>query len=221
MLQNSSLVLARDEWHEGVIGIVAARLTEQYHKPVIVISVRDDVGKGSARSVEGIDLYRILQRCKDPLEGFGGHAMAAGLRIKKDNLERFRQLFEQSVKHEMANRKSSPEIRIDAQLDLHHISNRLIDDIQRLRPFGQANAEPVLMVEHVRAVRSRIVGGRHLKMWLTQPGEGAGRTFEAIQFNVDPDRPAPVDIEAMAFRLQWNFWNGRKTAQLVVEDMRY
>jgi len=220
LLQNS-LVLAQAHWHEGVIGIVAARLTEQFHRPVVVISVREDIGKGSARSIPGIDLYRALQGCADSLVGFGGHAMAAGLRVKAENIKAFRRQFDEICGRDLAPETKSPVLTIDTVVQFDQISDLLITEIETLKPFGQQNREPVLMAENITVVRSRVVGDRHLQLWLKQTGRGRGRTFQAIQFNTDMDPPGPqVEIGSMAFRVQWNYWNGRKNAQLVVEDVR-
>lgn len=220
LLKGNSLVLAQENWHEGVIGIVAARLTEQYHRPVVIISIRDGLGKGSGRSIPGIDLHRALKYCAENMEGFGGHAMAAGLQIKGEKIEAFKQQFDRMVEQEREPEDDGPVIPIDAVVRFHEMSDRLINEIQTLQPFGQENREPILMAEDVSVVKSQVVGERHLKLWLNQPHPGRRKTFQAIWFNVDPEQARPVKIAAMAFRLQWNYWNGRKNAQLVVKDIR-
>jgi single-stranded-DNA-specific exonuclease len=220
ILEKPGLVVAREDWHEGVIGIVAARLAERFHKPAAVISIRDGIGKGSARSIPGVNLHRVLQGCSQPLEGFGGHAMAAGLSIRKENLPDFQILFDQHVKAALITAQSQSDINIDARLRFMDISPRLIDEIEYMRPFGQENAEPLLMTEKINVVRSQTVGGRHLKLWLQQSGHERGQTFEAIRFNVDPAQPAPLKIDAMVYRLHWNYWNGKKAIQLKIEDMQ-
>lgn len=215
-LNKASLVLAHSDWHLGVLGIVASRLAEQFYRPVVLISMQDGIGKGSARSMPGIDLYRGLTTCAEYLESLGGHAMAAGLQIKEENYPRFKQKFEETVRTQTEEKELVPEIIIDRSLQFDEITDALIDEIEMLRPFGAGNPEPLFLARNIQVSRSRIVGEKHRRMLLRQPEAACDRAVSAIHFNRDTDRPLPEFFEKIVFRLQWNRWNGRKVAQMVI-----
>jgi single-stranded-DNA-specific exonuclease len=217
-LQKSALVLSRENWHPGVLGIVAARLTERYHRPVVLISVQQGLGKGSGRSISGIDITGCLAACEQHLEGFGGHAMAAGLKVKENNLQRFREAFEKQVAGLLTEVQPTPEVVIDSELALGEISDALIDEIESMEPYGAGNPNPLFRADHLAVRQSQIVGDAHRRMRLHQSGDDRSRSIGAIQFNVDPNRPPPDAYARVAFRLQWNRWNGRKVAQMVIEE---
>jgi len=216
-LNDKSLVLAHAEWHLGVLGIVAARLVEQYYRPVVLISMKDGTGRGSARSVPGIDLYRALTTCCEHLETLGGHAMAAGLQVKEENLLRFKQKFEETLRAQTGEKDVVPEIVIDRSLHFDEITDALIDELETLRPFGAGNPDPLFLARNIRVSKSQIVGENHRRMLLRQPEAAADRAVSAIHFNVNTGRPLPESFDKVAFRLQWNRWKGRKMAQMVIE----
>lgn len=215
-LDRRTLVLSREGWHAGVLGIVASRLVEHYYRPVVLISTRDGTGKGSARSIFGFNLYRGLTSCADQLENFGGHGMAAGLGVKTENIAAFKAAFEQVAAAASADIGPAPEIRIDCILDFDQITERLIDEIDALQPFGSGNSEPLFMACDVRITQSQIVADRHRRMRLTQ--SETGRSFPAIQFNIDPSQALPNRLRKIAFHLKWNRWNGRKSAQMIIAE---
>lgn len=211
------LVLHSDEWHEGVLGIVASRLVETVHRPVVLISLKNGLGKGSARSIPGINLHQCLLACSAHLEAFGGHAMAAGLSIKPDRIDDFRKCLEDIVAKEIAGRELIPELAIDAEITFDQISTHLTDDLERLKPFGPKNREPVFMSKNIYVLSSKILVKKHLRMVLTQHPESNGSDFPAIQFNADPDDWNTSFFQRVAYRIQWNRWNGKKTLQLLIE----
>lgn len=217
-LQKSALVLSRKNWHGGVLGIVAARLAERHHRPVVLISVQQGLGTGSGRSIDGIDITGCLAACAQHLEGYGGHAMAAGLRVMENNLGKFREAFEKQVLSLTTDVESAPEVIIDCELALSDISDALIDEIESLEPYGAGNPNPLFRANDLQVRQSQIVGGAHRRMLLCHSGGTRQRSIGAIQFNVDPDKPLPDAFDRVAFRLQWNRWNGRKVAQLVIEE---
>ena len=217
-LQKSALVLSRKNWHAGVLGIVAARLAERYHRPVVLISVEQGLGRGSGRSITGIDITGCLAACAQYLEGFGGHAMAAGLKVAENNLNRFREAFEKQVAGLSTEVDTTPEVIIDCELALGNISDALIDEIEALEPYGAGNPSPLFSADRLQVRQSQIVGNAHRRMLLHQSADSRPRSIGAIQFNVDPNQPLPDAFERVAFRLQWNRWNGRKVAQLVIEE---
>jgi single-stranded-DNA-specific exonuclease len=217
LLQGKTLVLANSEWHAGILGIVASRLTQKYFRPVVLICTRDGIGKGSARSIPGVDLYRGLASCSQLLERFGGHTMAAGLTIKADKIPDFQQTFEQTIVNQTRPEDWVPILAIDLNLALRDLSDELVDAIEQLAPFGMANPEPLFLAQDVRVVDSKLVGQRHRRMVLRQGSGIADPKIDAIQFNVDPRRPQAETFDRMAFKVRWNRWNGRKTIQLMVE----
>ena len=218
LLRKNTLVLAHQDWHLGILGIVASRLMKKYFRPVVLITTTDGIGKGSARSIPEINLYEGLSACADDLETFGGHSMAAGLKIKTENIDRFKNHFENIVSR-MANPVDFiPKIAIDYRLDFGNISDKLIDELESLKPFGIANHEPLFMTKEVHVVSSKYVGDHHKQMVLKQKIGKTGKTFNAIQFNVDTRIPLKDTFDQMAYRLRWNRWNGRKNAQIVIEE---
>jgi single-stranded-DNA-specific exonuclease len=143
--------------------------------------------------------------------------MAAGLGIRTENISAFKTAFEQAAAATSADIDPAPEIRIDGVLDFEQITEQLIDDIDALQPFGSGNSEPLFMARDVQIKQSKIVGNRHRRMRLTQ--SVTGRSFPAIQFNIDPNQALPERLKKIAFHLQWNRWNGRKSAQMVIDEI--
>jgi single-stranded-DNA-specific exonuclease len=215
LLRKNTLVMAHQDWHLGILGIVASKLIKQYFRPVVLITTADGIGKGSARSIPEVNLYEGLSACAESIENFGGHPMAAGLKIKTENIDRFKNHFEDIVTRMAKPSDFIPKIAIDYQLDFVNISNQLIDELESLKPFGIANHEPLFMTKEVHVVSSKPVGNHHRQMVLEQH---TGKTFNAIQFNVNPRIPLKNTFDQMAYRLRWNRWNGRKRAQIIVEE---
>ena len=217
-LKKKALVSWHPEWHQGVLGIVASRITEKYFRPVVLISVRDELGKGSARSIPGVDLFKALHACRHCLQNFGGHSMAAGLTIQTQNLAEFQHAFEKTVAEMTPSDDSIPQLTIDAEIKFSDISEILINEIEALSPFGIANPEPVLMTRNVKVVSSKIVGRNHRKMLLAQDSDRAQKPVPAIRFNADGRMQTETAFSRIAFRLRWNRWNANKTIQLIIED---
>ena len=218
LLRKNTLVLAHPDWHLGILGIVASRVMKKYFCPVVLITTADGVGRGSARSIPGVNLYDGLCACAGDLESFGGHSMAAGLKIKTEKIDRFESKFENFVGDITKPNDFIPKIYIDYELAFDDISKGLIDEIESLNPFGTGNPEPVFMAGNITVVSWKIVGKNHRRMLLKQSGGKTGKTFHAIHFNVNTGIPVNEDFDRIAFRLRWNRWNGRKTAQMVIEE---
>jgi single-stranded-DNA-specific exonuclease len=215
LLDRKTLVLADGNWHEGVLGIVAAKLAAYLHRPVVLISTRDGVGKGSARSIAGIDLYRALVGCRNLLEKFGGHRMAAGLTIQPHHIRKFQAAFEAAVVQLRPAEGPCP-IAVDAEIQFDQISPRLVTELEDLEPFGENNPAPTFLARNVQVVSAAIIGQRHRKMTLQQSGITSA-PIDAIQFNLKSDAPKADNYDQLAFRLQWNRYNGRKYIQIIVE----
>ena len=209
------LVLEGSDWHPGVIGIVAARLTEHFTRPVVLIGSENRPARGSGRSIAGIDLHRILFECRQDLVNFGGHRQAAGLTIDPNNIDRFRINFERAVQQAAAPNSFLPTGRIDCELKFQDICDSLLNDLEQLQPFGPENAEPIFAAKNVKVASSRIVGRTHRRMTLRQAS--AGQVIEAVDFHINPDIPAPAGFEQLVFRLKRNRWNGRCSPQIIIE----
>ncbi|MDY6792671.1 MAG: single-stranded-DNA-specific exonuclease RecJ [Thermodesulfobacteriota bacterium] len=218
-LDKNSLVLSAADWHEGVLGIVAAKLVDHYFRPVVLITTKNGVGKGSARSIPGYNLYEGLSACSNDLVHFGGHSMASGLTIKLKNIERFKTNFDNAVAASTKPAHFTPKLSIDGELAFDDISDRLIDEIESLAPFGQGNPEPLFMAKNVEVFSSKIVGKNHRSMLLKQPGGKMPKIFNAIHFNAINQTPLKDSFDRMAFRLRWNRWNGQKKVQILVQEI--
>jgi single-stranded-DNA-specific exonuclease len=219
LLQRRSLVLNREGWHAGVLGIVASRLMVEYYRPVILIATEDGFGKGSARSVPGIDMYAALAACKPHLETFGGHSMAAGMKIREEKIADFQSAFEEAVREASQPDDLLPRLQIDSELDFTAISPGLIDEMEALLPFGAGNPEPLFIASNIQVASSKIVGKNHRRMTLRQSFARGIPPLQAIQFNIDAGAAGQTRFEEIVFRLRWNRWNGKKSAQLIVEDL--
>ena len=216
--EQRAIVVSKEGWHEGVLGIVASRLVERYGRPTVIISIKNGTGKGSARGIPGINLYDMLRECKDVLDQFGGHAMAGGIQIQAGKIDLFRGRLNEAIagisdKHEFVQ-----QWFIDCPLEFKQISPAFMDSIDCLNPHGSDNPPPRFVAKDVRVVDSAIVGKTHRRMTLEQPATAPSERFKAIQFNVNPESMQADRFKQMAFRPTWNCWNGRKSIQLIVED---
>ena len=220
LLRRRSLVLYRQGWHAGVLGIVASRIMHNYHRPVVLISLQDGMGKGSARSVEGLNLYDALTACQPFLENFGGHALAAGLLIREEKIADFQDAFEKEIQRTTSPEALIPSLQIDSELDFTAISDDLIDELESLMPFGAGNPEPLFLARNVKVVNSKIVGKSHRRMILSQATGYTTSTLPAIHFNANDEDAKKFHFDQIVFRLRWNRWNGKKSAQIVVEDLQ-
>jgi single-stranded-DNA-specific exonuclease len=190
-----SIVLASADWHPGVIGIVASRLVERFYRPVVLIALNPEtgVGRGSCRGIAGVHLYRTLERCREVLEGFGGHRMAAGLSLRSDAVPQLAERFEAAVREATRPEDFVPRVEVDAEVRLDEINESLLHDLDRLEPFGPGNAEPAFLCRRATVVSRRIVGEAHLKLYLRQ----GQKAMPAIAFRM-ADAPvaeaAEVDL---------------------------
>ncbi len=222
---DSALVLAAVGWHAGVIGIVAGRLAEKYHRPVVIIS-QDQVGAkpgtGSARSAGGVDLHRTLEACSEHLISFGGHAAAAGLKIADGQIERFRAEFCEHVELELREADRVAEIRIDAEAPLSQLTLRTVQQIEQLAPFGAGNPRPVLSASGVslpEPPRRMGSGERHMSAKISQHGV----TMRSVAFGQGDwveelaQASGPFDI---AYRPVINEFRGRQNVELHLVDWR-
>jgi len=210
-----SIVLASLNWHQGVVGIVASRLVERYHRPTILISIDEDgSAKGSGRSIPGFHLLEAVTACSGFLERFGGHRYAAGIGLRSDAVVPFAAAFEAEAARLLTDDDLVAHLDMDAEAQPDDITVELVRELKRLEPFGAGNPEPVLLMRGLRVMEHRVVGDGHLRLRLA----AGGRHFNAIAFRLASRQvPAMVDI---AFFPEMNEWNGNSTLQLRVKDVR-
>ncbi|ABB31099.1 single-stranded-DNA-specific exonuclease RecJ [Geobacter metallireducens RCH3] len=211
-----SIVLASAAWHPGVIGIVASRMVDLFHRPTVLIALQEGNGRGSGRSIPGFHLYDALGACADQLVKFGGHRYAAGLSIDEPTLELFVDRFEEVAAGLLSADDLIPVLRVDAVLSAQQVTAGLADALSSLEPFGAGNPEPLFVLKDMEIVRRWAVRGNHLKVRLS----GGGFTFDAIGFNLATKEDSLPDLVDIVFTLGWNEWNGRKTLQLSLKDIR-
>ncbi len=220
-----ALVLADRGWHAGVIGIVAGRLAERWHRPIVMISRDEHQGRpaiGSVRSVPGFDVHEALMACREHLLTCGGHAAAAGLRIEDGRIEDFRKAFLAAVGQRMPASLRLPQITLDGETTLAGLTLDTVQQLERLSPFGQSNRRPILCASGVRLVEPpRTIGGgaRHISMNLTQHGAKVrGVAFGGADWL--PHLPAPGQPFHVAFKPKINEFRGRRTAEMEIIDWR-
>ncbi|MCC7203163.1 MAG: single-stranded-DNA-specific exonuclease RecJ [Nitrospirae bacterium] len=213
-------VLASREWHQGVVGIVASKIVDEFYRPCVLISLQEDGrGKGSARSIPGFNLYEGLEACKDLLEKFGGHKYAAGLTIKEENVpllqERLSDIVEERVKKE----DFIPRLVMDAEIAPEDISFPLLKEMELLPPYGVSNPEPVIVSRGLRVAETRLVGKDHLKVKLKKGGalwDGIGFSMASAYNNIVQSE-RKIDV---AYTPELNLWKGTYGIQLKLKDIR-
>ena len=181
--EQRAIVIFNPDWHRGVIGIVASRLTEVYHRPAVVITCTGDIATGSARSVTGFDVYKAMESCRDLLGNFGGHTYAAGFSLKVENIEAFAKRFEEFVAGNILPEQTAPVIEIDAEIGFHQINRKLFNDLKRFAPHGPDNPKPLFCTRNVCDYgTSKVVGRRqeHIKLELVDNRSNA--IFNGIAF---------------------------------------
>ncbi|MFN4082627.1 MAG: single-stranded-DNA-specific exonuclease RecJ [Bacteroidia bacterium] len=215
-----STVLFHSEWHKGVIGIVASRLIEKYYRPTIILTESNGMATGSARSVDGFDLYKAIEECSHLLEQYGGHTHAAGLTLRVENVDKFAKTFEEVVSKSIKERSLEPEIEFDYEIPLRMISSKFYNVLKQFAPFGPGNLNPVFMSKNVWDVGdAMVVGNNHLKLSLTQE-EGA-RIYKAIAFGFGHyyDKVSQGLSFDICYTIEENYFNGHTNIQLNIKDL--
>jgi single-stranded-DNA-specific exonuclease len=221
-----STVVYDAEWNKGVIGIVASRLSEKFYRPTVVLTSSNGYIAGSARSVKDFDVYNAIESCSDLLDQFGGHMYAAGLTLKHENLEAFKQKFDDVVRASIEEHMLTPEVEIDAVIDLKDITPAFFNVLKQFAPFGPENLSPVFMANHVAGNNQcKEVGNdpkvKHLKLSVTQKGMAkpiGGIAFQMGEHAQKVKSGLPFDI---CFHIEENHFNGNIDLQLMVKDLRF
>ncbi len=218
-----STVVYNPEWHKGVIGIVASRLTDKYYRPTIVLTRSNGHVSGSARSVKDFDVYNAIESCSDLLEQFGGHMYAAGLTMKEENVPAFIERFEAIVADTIEEKMLTREIEVDAELSLADITPQFFRILKQFAPFGPGNLSPIFMTKGVKDNgRGRVVGNNHLKLTLTHntinPGVFDGIAFQLGHHHTMVGQNLPFDV---VYHVEENTFNNRTTLQLNIKDLKF
>jgi len=217
---NKIILLAGENWHPGVIGIVASQVVDAFSRPTVLIGTNSGVGRGSARSIDGLNIFEILNSCHDLFLDFGGHEGAAGFEITSENIPELRRRLNFEADQKIDYNDLIPQLKIDAEIQPEQINLGLIEELERLAPFGEGNPEPVFMIRDLSLSEHKQVGsrGKHLKAWFSR---GAAK-LETIGFGLGSlvgklDYGKAYDI---AFNLGSNEYNGFESAQLSLVDVR-
>ncbi|MBN1278150.1 MAG: single-stranded-DNA-specific exonuclease RecJ [Chlorobiaceae bacterium] len=217
----SSIVLYDEDWHLGVLGIVASRMLEKYYLPTIIMGNMNGKIKGSVRSVEGLNIYEVLQQCGDLLDQFGGHSQAAGITLSPENLGGFRKKFDEICSHMLPLERRQKELLIDASLKLEEITANFMNVLEQFSPYGYGNREPIFMTSGlVVAGKPRLLKEKHVKFAVR---DVSGRLFDVIGF----DRPdvyrafitSSGSVFSLAYSLEKRLWNNREQWQLRLRDI--
>ncbi|MEO7082535.1 MAG: single-stranded-DNA-specific exonuclease RecJ [Flavobacteriales bacterium] len=218
-----STVVFNPTWHKGVVGIVASRLIEQHYRPTVVLTESNGMVSGSARSVKGFNVHDAISACGDLLEQYGGHMYAAGLTMKPENVDAFRQRFEAVVRETLQPFMRIPEEEVDLVIKLSDIQLPFVRGIEGMEPFGPCNMKPVFLTSGVRAKDARLLGtsGDHLKFKVTHP-DSPKIELEAIAFRQGEhfDLLRSGEPFSMLYSIEENHWQGNTTTQLNVKDIK-
>jgi single-stranded-DNA-specific exonuclease len=217
-LDSHGIVLFSEDWHPGVVGIVASRVTRKYHRPCIVLGEENGLAKGSGRSIYGLNLVETLGECADLLTSWGGHPMAVGISLPRANLESFRERFATAVRVSQRGLFAEPGLEIACWLTLEQIREQLLTELEVLHPFGQGNPEPVFGLRGVRfRQRPEVFKEQHFRFHLE---DERGRRVYGVAWKLAHRLPpvgVPVDV---AVQVAWNVYNDRKLLQMELLDWR-
>lgn len=220
-----SIVLFGEDWHKGVVGIVASRLVEAYYKPTIVFTrSTDNMYVGSARSIKEFDIHTALEQCADLLEHFGGHRCAAGVSLKPENFESFIERFESIVAASLSDQEMIPEVEVDAEISFaENLTPKFLRILKQFAPFGPENNTPVFLSRHmVDTGHARIVGKKHLKFNAIEL-DARSRSYPAIAFQMADNLGNMHNGKSfdLCYQLEENYWNGKTEIQLNVKDIKF
>ena len=214
-----SLVLAKENWHHGIIGIVSSKITESYYKPSILICIEGDEARGSGRSISGFDLHEAIEKCSKNLTHFGGHGMAIGLSLKTKNIDKFKQEFEDYANEKIDKDMLQQKIEIDEEITSKDIDLEAIKEINIMEPFGEGNAKPIILYRNLRIYAIRTLSeGKHLKMTL----QDERVSIDAIGFNMgDMANMYQIDDKIdIIGNIEINTFNNKDKIQIVLKDIR-
>jgi len=221
-LDNKLLFVQGENWHEGIIGLVAGKLQEQFHRPVIVTTNNDGVVKGSARSIKGFNITKTLEKFDKYLERYGGHELAAGFSAKVESVDEFVKKIVDFANKKITEKDLQRDIKIDLLVDTQDIDNELINNLKKLEPFGYGNPKPIICLKDLIVVRKNIMGQEKNHMKLTVKGNGVD-LLTLVLFNCDEDTESIDEndsIDVIGYP-DLNVWNGNENIQFMVKEWRF
>ncbi|EQB63898.1 MAG: Single-stranded-DNA-specific exonuclease RecJ [candidate division Zixibacteria bacterium RBG-1] len=218
--EDKAIVLVRENWHPGIVGIIAARIAEIYYRPTVLLALDGQEAKGSARSIPSFHLFEALNECKELLIRFGGHKQAAGLALEKKNLESFKEKLQNVASQKLTEENLIPQLNIDCEVNLDEINQELVTYLEQMAPFGPGNMRPVLVTKNLgNFAQPSVVGNNHLKLRINQNNKQLdGIAFEQGDF-IKPLSARDVRYD-LAYVLENNFFNGNNSVQLRVKDIK-
>ncbi len=216
------VVVAGENWHRGVIGLAASRITDKLYRPTIVLSIEDGFAHGSARSISGYHLLEGLDSCRELFEQYGGHAAAAGMKIKRENIELLQEKLNEHATANLSAEDLIPELKIDAIIQSKTLNLDLVNELKRFEPFGMGNPKPRFVTKDLILTGDPFVmKEKHLKLKLS---DADGKLFEAVWWDgVDKSKGQTLNAKTrieLAYTPEANTWNGNTRLQLVVEDLK-
>lgn len=218
LLNRPAIILADPRWNPGVLGIVASKSARRHFKPVILISTGASPATGSCRSVPPLNIHQLLERCRDDLIKFGGHAMAAGITVDADKIPSFSDALYTAAAEALEQTPVEKEIVLDAMLTPRDITQELIMELDQLRPYGNGNPEPLFYCDDLEVVSSTIIADRHRKMVLKKKSDpGASGCVDAFQFNIDARSELPGHFARAAFKVRMNRFQATPSPQMIIE----
>jgi len=223
MEDHKAIIVYNPEWHKGVIGIVASRLTEKYYRPAVVLTKSSELITGSARSIPGFDIYKAIESCRDLLENFGGHTYAAGLSLKEENLKAFTERFSKLAAEEIDPEQMVPQIDIDATLDFKEINSKFLNDLKKMSPFGPDNQKPVFSTLNVKDYgTSKLVGKEleHLKLELIDSNSNSPIHGIAFGMHKHSEHIKSMHPFNICYTIEENTYNGVTSIQLLVKEIK-
>ncbi len=228
-MPRNGLVLYRPDWHPGIIGIVASRIVERFYRPTVMLCMVNGKIKGSARSIEGVNVYDALRQCEHLLDAFGGHDYAAGVTLQEDRVEAFADAFDAAIGEAASEELFTPAINVDAELDLVDLDDRFWAVLKQFGPFGPANARPVFRASDLRLVGKPKSVGRdasHVKFSVVSDRSPGSRAFDVIGFDLGsylPELERAVSAQSpmeLLFTVDENVWRGTRSIQLQAKDLK-
>ncbi len=217
--EDKVLIIPHENWHHGIVGIVSSKITEKFYKPSILFAIDGDEAKGSGRSINGYNLFEALENCSDILEKFGGHELAAGLSVKTENIDKFREAINSYIPENTEETMNIPTVLIDAVIKASYITNETVEDINRLQPFGVENPAPIFATKGIKIHKiSTMSDNKHLRMTLLKEGKyldtvgfGMGEYFNNFKEG---------DVVDVAYGLSINDYKGFHNVQLILKDIK-
>ena len=215
--EKNAIIVGGEDWHHGVIGIVSSKITDLYFKPSILLCYEGDLAKGSGRSISGFDLHEALMKCQNEIERFGGHSMAIGITLKRENIERFKEQFEK-IAQEAKIEEIIPIINIDSKINLNEINKEMVESLKQLEPYGEANKMPIFAFKNLKIDSIRaLTEGKHIKLTL----KDRNTIINAIGFNLGhlADEYKIGDKIDVVGNLEINSFNGVDNLQINIKDV--